>query len=85
MKFQINLAFFLNHCFHFAVYPRRILIVKNFGFIENEIFHDIKNEIIKINICLFTPLLEKALSLGYGLLSKIINYNSVPVDSFIWR
>ena len=29
----INFVFFLNHCFHFVIFPRRLPIVQDFGFI----------------------------------------------------
>ena len=32
----ISFVFFLNHCFHFVIYPRRLPIVKSFGFMGNK-------------------------------------------------
>ena len=69
---KVDKFFFLNHCFHFFIYRRRLPIVKSFGSLGNKICHD---------ICLFTPLLEKALSqlnwdmdLGLG---YYLHFNSV--------
>ena len=65
----INLVFFLNHCFHFVIYPKRLPIVKNFGFIWNEICHDIKNGFIRNRYLLICTLVRKnsfIVELGYA-------------------
>ena len=59
--------FFLNHRFHFVIYSR-LLIVKNFGFMGNEIFHNIKNGFIKnLYLCICTLVRKSSfpVELGY--------------------
>ena len=61
--------FFLNHCFHFVIYPRRLPIVKDFGFMGNKICHDIKNSFIKNRNLLINTFVRKSffpVGLGYG-------------------
>ena len=61
--------FFLNHCFYFVVYLKRLPIVKDFGFMENKIFHEINNSFIKNRNLLINTLVRKSsfpVELGYG-------------------
>ena len=67
--FQIQLIkfiFFLNFCFHFIIYPRMLPLVRDFGFMGNKIYHDIKNSFIK-NQDLLLNTLDKRSSFPYGL------------------
>ena len=61
--------FFLNHCFDFVIYPRRLPIVKDFGFMGNKICHNIKNSFIENRDLLINTLVRKSsflVELGYG-------------------
>ena len=58
-RFFVFLLESLSHCFHFDIYPNRLLIVKNFGFMGNEFVMILRIVTLKIKICLFTPFLEK--------------------------
>ena len=56
----INFVFFLNHCFHFVIYPRRFPIVKDFGLMGNKICHNIKNSFIENRDLLINTLVRKS-------------------------
>ena len=63
--------FFLNHCFHFVIYPRRLPIVKDFDFMGKKICHNIKNSFIENRDLLIDTLVGKSsfpVELGYGAL-----------------
>ena len=58
LSFNIFIMLF-NICLHFVIYPRGLSIVKNFGFMGNEMFLDILNSFIKNQYFSITPLLQK--------------------------
>ena len=55
-------SFFFESLFSLVIYTRRLPIDKNFGFMGNKIFNDIKNIFIKSRNLLIYTLLERALS-----------------------
>ena len=61
--------FFLNHCFHVVIYPRRLPIIKDFGFMGKKICHNINNSFIGNWDFLINTLVRKSsfpVELGYG-------------------
>ena len=56
---MMSFVFLLNHCFHVVIYPRRLPMVKHFGFMEDTIGYDIKNS---LKIFVFKAWSEKAVS-----------------------
>ena len=77
----INFVLFFNHCFHFFIYPRRLPIVKNLGFMGNKICHDLKNSFIKNQILVIYTLVRKSFfQLNWNICILI-----VIGDSFIWK